>query len=76
MQTPFSLLSFGKFHENPFSRSRERLSGIFVVDGKTEKKTKNKKNCKTYTCHWHQMSDFKAKMHQIQFTLHLCPRAH
>jgi len=41
MQTPFSPLSFGKFHENPFSRSRERLSGIFVADGKkTEKKQK------------------------------------
>jgi len=38
MQTPFSPLSFGKFHENPFSRSRERLSGIFVANGKKNKK--------------------------------------
>jgi len=41
MQTPFTPLSFGKkFHENPFSRSRERLSGIFVADGKKAKKNK------------------------------------
>ena len=33
-QTPFSPVSFGKFHENPFSRSRERLSRIFL---RTEK---------------------------------------
>jgi len=46
MQTPFYPLSFGKkFHENPFSRFQERLSGIFVADGKKQKKTKkNKKN--------------------------------
>jgi len=37
MQTPFSPLSFGKFYENPFSRSQERLSGIFVANGKKEK---------------------------------------
>jgi len=43
MQTTFSPLSFGKFHENPFSRSRERLSGIFVANGKKQK-AKNKKN--------------------------------
>jgi len=40
MQTPFSPLSFGKFHENPFSRSREGLFGIFVANGKGKKKTK------------------------------------
>jgi len=40
MQTPFSPLSFGKFHENPFSRSRERLSGIFVANEKGKKKQK------------------------------------
>jgi len=31
------------FHENPFSRSRERLPGIFVADGKSKKKQKTKK---------------------------------
>jgi len=31
METPFSPLSFGKFHENPFSRSRERLSHIYAL---------------------------------------------
>jgi len=30
------------FHENPFSRFRERLSGIFVADGKKRKKTYEK----------------------------------
>jgi len=54
MQIPFSPLSFGKFHENPFSRSRERLSGIFVANGKKTKKSKKKQTkqkniSKTYT---------------------------
>jgi len=35
-----------KFHENPFSCSRERLSGIFVADGKKTKKQKTKKSVK------------------------------
>jgi len=29
--------------KNPFSRSRERLSGIFVTEGKKQKTKKNKK---------------------------------
>jgi len=36
-----------KFHENQFSRFRERLSGIFVANGKSRKKYLN--ICKTYT---------------------------
>jgi len=44
LETTFSPLSFGKFHENPFSRSREWLSGIFVMDGKKQKKTNRKKH--------------------------------
>jgi len=42
MQTTFSPLSFGKsFMKNLFSRSRQRLSGIFVANGKkTGKKQK------------------------------------
>ena len=45
MQTTFSPLSFGKsFMKNPFSRSRERLSGIFWRTKKTKKKqTKTEK---------------------------------
>jgi len=44
LETTLSPLSFGKkFHENPFSRSRERLSGIFVTDGKKIKKKQTKK---------------------------------
>jgi len=39
-----STFAIQKFHENPLSRSRERLSGIFVTDGKTKKNI-----CKTYT---------------------------
>jgi len=49
MQTPFSPLSFGKNFmkiENPFSRSRERLYGIFVADGKKQKTTKKQKKQK------------------------------
>jgi len=40
MQTTCSPLSFGKFHENPFSRSRERLSHIFGGRKKNKKKQK------------------------------------
>jgi len=48
MQIPFSPLSFGKsVIKNPFSRSRERLSGIFVANGKS-KKTKSKKKQKKH----------------------------
>jgi len=38
-----------KFHENPFSRSRELLSGIFVANRKSKKQKNKKKNiCITY----------------------------
>jgi len=53
LETTFSPLSFGKkIHKNPFSRSRERLSGIFVTDGEKQQKTeknREKNICKTYT---------------------------
>jgi len=47
MATPFSI-SFGKFHENPFCRSKERLSHILWRTKKNRKKnkTKNKKKQK------------------------------
>ena len=41
-----------KFHENPFSRSRERLCGIFwrtEKKQKTDRKKQKKNSCKTYT---------------------------
>ena len=44
LETPFSPYRLVKFHENPFSRSRERLSHIF--DGRKKNKTKNKKQKK------------------------------
>jgi len=34
------------FHENPFSRSRERLSGIFVANGKSKKQKTKKTSVK------------------------------
>jgi len=43
MQTAFFRLSFAK-NKNPFSRSRERLSGIFVKNGKNKKQKKTKKH--------------------------------
>jgi len=44
-------ISATKFHENPFSRSRERLSHIFggLKSRKKTKKNKLKNICKTYT---------------------------
>jgi len=48
-QTAFPIV-WWKFHENPFSRSRERVSHSFGGQKRKTKKTKNKKNnCKTYT---------------------------
>jgi len=38
--TFFPAIVWLKFHENPFSRSRQRLSGIFVTDGEKQKKEK------------------------------------
>jgi len=53
LETTFSPLSFGKsfIHENQFSRSRERLSSIFVTDGKKQKKTGKKNRKKTSVKH-------------------------
>jgi len=51
LETTFSPLSFGKFHENPFSHSRERLSGIFLTDGKSKKKQKTENRKKTSVKH-------------------------
>ena len=45
VETPFSPLSFEKFHENPFSCSREWLSHIYALSWRTEKRN----ICKTYT---------------------------
>jgi len=42
-----------------------KLHEILSVDSQ-----ENRYNCR------HQMSDFKAKMHRIQFRLGLCPRPH
>jgi len=43
IQTTFPPYRLVKVYENPFSRYRERLSGIFVMGGKKTKKTKNRK---------------------------------
>jgi len=50
LETTFSPLLFGKFHENPFSRSRERVSGIFLTDGKKKKTKKTEKTSVTHIC--------------------------
>jgi len=50
LQTTLSGIVWSKFHENPFSRFRERLSHTFLTDEKKNKK-KQKKNKKKSVKH-------------------------
>jgi len=51
LETPFSPVSFGKLHDNPFSRSRERLSHILWRTKKKTEKKQRKKQEKTSAKH-------------------------